>query len=362
MTNIKFFITTSLLTLSALSYSQERNNINVPDLDSLITLKCDFHIHTVFSDGLVWPTVRVQEAYSEGLDAISITEHIEYRPHKKDVVSDHNRSFDIAQKTADEYGVILIKGSEITRPMAPGHSNAIFIKDSNSLDKKKYMDAYKEAKKQNAFIFWNHPGWYSQQPDTTLWWPEHSELLEKGMMHGIEVANGVLLTPEAIDWCLENKLTMLGSSDIHQPINTDVDFAKGEHRSMTFVLAKERSEQGIREAFEARRTLVYYQDMLIGEEQYLRPFFEKSIEISEVSRDEKSILIRIENKTDLEFKFNKTDHDVSLEYFRDYHIKPNSRHDIRIRLKNGITGGDMNFDVTNLWIGNNKPLPFTIKL
>ena len=141
MTNIKFFITTSLLTLSALSYSQERNNINVPDLDSLITLKCDFHIHTVFSDGLVWPTVRVQEAYSEGLDAISITEHIEYRPHKKDVVSDHNRSFDIAQKTADEYGVILIKGSEITRPMAPGHSNAIFIKDSNSLDKKKYMDA-----------------------------------------------------------------------------------------------------------------------------------------------------------------------------------------------------------------------------
>ena len=76
MTNIKFFITTSLLTLSALSYSQERNNINVPDLDSLITLKCDFHIHTVFSDGLVWPTVRVQEAYSEGLDAISITEQI----------------------------------------------------------------------------------------------------------------------------------------------------------------------------------------------------------------------------------------------------------------------------------------------
>ena len=80
--------------------------------------------------------------------------------------------------------------------------------------------------------------------------------------------------------------------------------------------------------------MVYYQDMLIGEEQYLRPFFEKSIEISEVSRDEKSILIRIENKTDIEFKFNKTDHDVSLEYFRDYHIKPNIRHDIRIRLKN----------------------------
>lgn len=75
--------------------AQRRNEIQVPDLDGYTTLKCDFHMHTVFSDGLVWPTVRVDEAYREGLDAISLTEHIEYRPHKKDVVADHNRSFDL---------------------------------------------------------------------------------------------------------------------------------------------------------------------------------------------------------------------------------------------------------------------------
>lgn len=63
--------------------AQRRNEIQVPDLDGYTTLKCDFHMHTVFSDGLVWPTVRVDEAYREGLDAISLTEHIEYRPHKK---------------------------------------------------------------------------------------------------------------------------------------------------------------------------------------------------------------------------------------------------------------------------------------
>lgn len=46
--------------------AQRRNEIQVPDLDGYTTLKCDFHMHSVFSDGLVWPTVRVDEAY--GMD------------------------------------------------------------------------------------------------------------------------------------------------------------------------------------------------------------------------------------------------------------------------------------------------------
>ena len=52
--------------------AQVRNEIRVPDPEGYRTLKCDFHIHTVFSDGLVWPTVRVDEAYREGLDAIAL--------------------------------------------------------------------------------------------------------------------------------------------------------------------------------------------------------------------------------------------------------------------------------------------------
>lgn len=41
----------------------------------------DLHIHTVFSDGNVWPTLRVEEARREGLDLIAMTEHLEYQPH-----------------------------------------------------------------------------------------------------------------------------------------------------------------------------------------------------------------------------------------------------------------------------------------
>ena len=142
--------------------AQRRNEIQVPNLNGYTTLKCDFHMHSVFSDGLVWPTVRVDEAYREGLDAISLTEHIEYRPHKKDIIADHNRSYELSQKQAKKLGILLIRGSEITRSMPPGHFNAIFLNDSNPLEQKAYKDAFNEAKKQGAFIFWNHPGWARQ--------------------------------------------------------------------------------------------------------------------------------------------------------------------------------------------------------
>lgn len=57
-----------------------RRELRLPEIDGYQLLKCDFHVHTIFSDGIVWPTLRVQEAWEEGLDAIAITDHIEGQP------------------------------------------------------------------------------------------------------------------------------------------------------------------------------------------------------------------------------------------------------------------------------------------
>ncbi len=78
-----------------------RREVKIPDIPGYRTLKCDFHIHTVFSDGAVWPSVRPEEAWREGLDAIAITEHIEYQPHAEDLPTSHNRSFEIARPAGD---------------------------------------------------------------------------------------------------------------------------------------------------------------------------------------------------------------------------------------------------------------------
>ena len=281
--------------------AQVRNEIHVPDLGGYETLKCDFHMHTVYSDGLVWPTVRVDEAWREGLDAISLTEHLEYRPHQKDVTGHHGRSFEVAEGSAKGHDILLIRGSEITRSMAPGHFNAVFLNDCNALDQDDWHDSFKAAKDQHAFIFWNHPGWDRQQPDTTLWWKEHTEIYEKGWMQGIEVANGKFYYPEAHRWCLEKGLTMLGNSDVHNPINLDIEFYKGEHRTMTFVLADERTVDGIREALDNRRTIVWVNDLLIGEEHWLKELFEKSVKIIDIKRGKKSCRLVLQNESDLTF-------------------------------------------------------------
>lgn len=351
------------LTCSVLQ-GQIRREIAIPDLKGYQTLKCDFHIHTVFSDGTVWPTVRVDEAYQEGLDAIALTEHIEYRPHQQDIKASHNRSFEIAEKAAKSKNILVIHGSEITRSMPPGHSNALFISDADSLDRPEYRDAFLAAKRQHAFIFWNHPGWDAQQPDTTLWWDEHTKLLENGCLHGIEVFN-ISYSPEAHQWCLDKKLTMLGNSDIHQPIQSNIHQQiqnSRTHRPMTLVFAKERSIAGIREALFARRTAVYFDDTVVGEEIYLKELFENSLEIKEVERTDKSITLSVFNHSDLIFYLKKTEHDPRLKYFREFTLWPHGLHTITLYFDSGFTAKEMNFEVTNLWVAPRQALPYTYKL
>ena len=47
-----------------------------------------------------------------------------------DVSTNHNRSYEIARGPGEELGLIVVKGSEITRKMPPGHLNAIFLTNS----------------------------------------------------------------------------------------------------------------------------------------------------------------------------------------------------------------------------------------
>jgi hypothetical protein len=342
-------------------FAQVRPQIAIPDLKGYVTLKCDFHIHTVFSDGLVWPTVRIDEVYREGLDAIAITDHIEYRPHKNDIVASHNRSYEIARASAQSKGIILIKGSEITRSMPPGHCNALFLTDSDELDKSDYMDAFRAAQAQKAFIFWNHPCWDAQQPDTTLWWPEHTKLFEQGLMQGIEVVNEGNYCPEAHRWCLEKKLTMLGNSDIHQPMQTEIDLAAGKHRSVTLVFARSATAEGIREALFERRTAIYKDEFIIGEEKYLKELFENALEW-EIKKTDDAVHFKIKNKSSLVFRLKKTGHDKRLVYFRDFTIAPHGEYSFTVKLKDGVEGGDVNFIVENFLVQPNEGMKYTVEI
>ncbi len=266
-------------TLAALG--QDRA-ITFPDVVQYHTLACDFHMHTVFSDGSVWPNIRVQEALRDGLDAIATTEHLEYLPHQDDIPHpDRNRAYEIASGQAEDEDLLVINGSEITRGMPPGHSNAIFIEDANRLLLDDPVEVYREAQNQNAFIFWNHPNWTSQRSDGMATLTDmHRMLISENLLHGIEIANENTYSDEALAIALEHDLTLLGTSDIHGLVDWEFEVPEGGHRPVTLVFATERSKEAIKEALFARRTAVWYRNTLIAREAELMPLLYASLKVS----------------------------------------------------------------------------------
>jgi predicted metal-dependent phosphoesterase TrpH len=284
---LRFLIFLCLLALPFAARAQHGHShdggrvITFPDTAEYLSLTCDLHIHTVFSDGDVWPSVRVQEAQRDGIDCMAFTEHLEYQPHRADIPHpDRNRAFDIAVASADGSDLIVIRGSEITRSLPYGHANSVFLEDANPLLQEDAEDAYAAAGAQGGFTFINHPNWTAQRKDgVARLEPEQLSLIERGLIHGIEVVNDLTFSDEAIALALEHDLTIIGTSDIHGLVDWQYDIAQGGHRPVTIVFAKERTEAGIREALFEGRTVAYYLDSVIGREEFLVPLLQASLTV-----------------------------------------------------------------------------------
>ncbi len=278
--------------------ARERRITFPKTLDGRSVLAVDLHTHSVFSDGSVWPDVRVEEAKRDGLFALAVSEHLEYQPKAADIPHpDRNRSFQVASDAAvvkpDATGVaarplIVLNGSEITKlVIQPGHMNAVFITDANALLPKAALnpvDAAREqlkaANAQGGFTFWNHPYWTSQTPNgiATLD-PVHAQLIKDKLLHGIEVANGADISDEAFKIALDNNLTILGTSDVHGLIDWEYDLAGGGHRTATLVLTAAETADGVKAALKGGQTVAIYNDNLAGKKENVEAVVRGSLRI-----------------------------------------------------------------------------------
>jgi len=362
------FIIVTAFSATVDAQTATRNEIQIPDIPGYLTLKCDFHIHTVFSDGNVWPPIRPQEAWTEGLDAIAITDHIEYQPHEDDIPTNFNRSHELAKPFGDAVSLPVIRGAEITRDEPPGHLNAIFLQDINPLDTENYMDAVRAAVEQGGLVFWNHPGW--KQPNRkSVWYDTQEAMSQEGLLQGIEVVNGSTYYPNAHQWCLDKGLTMFGDSDIHNPIGMNYDFAAGEHRTMTLVFARDRSPEAIKQALQNQRTAIYWRNTLIGEEKYLRPIFDRSVTLRSTTvtlEGTDRSYVQITNHSDVPFELAaggtveniRAPSNVTLQAGKTV-IMALSATSENLSGKRKVS---LPFEVTNLLIAPNKGLPVPIDL
>jgi 3',5'-nucleoside bisphosphate phosphatase len=242
--------------------------------------------------------VHVQEAWRDGLDVIALTEHAEYRPYAADVkVDDGGRSYAVAKPLADQLGILLVPGVEITKPDPPAplvlkdgsqHFNALFVTDANALRvPNDLMEALRRAKAQKAFVLWNHPRYRVAR---AAWFAPIARAFDEGLFQGMELVNGPDFYDEAFPWIDERRLTIFANSDAHDPIppsgaegrfsespggsaragSPRVGSDSGVHRPITLVFAREATLAGVREALDARRTAAWLGDDVWGAEEHLR--------------------------------------------------------------------------------------------
>ena len=375
--------------------------INFPNTEKYKVIVADLHTHSVFSDGAVWPNVRVEEAVRDGIDLLAITEHLEYQPHIDDIPHpDRNRSFDIAEDIAKNKDLTVINGAEITRMFPPGHINAIFIEDANKLiylDETKISEAKEilkevpeesltnyedlswledaalaslwpvksaliEARNQNAFTFWNHPAWSSEEFIGQPMLREiHKEFFRDNLLHGIEVANGDGYSEEAFRIALEYGLTVIGTSDVHGLIDWDYPSSIGAHRPVTLILSESNSSDAIKSSLFSGKTVVWFKNNLIGLENNILELTNSYLKAKKVEILENSDIARveIENVSDVRFVIQVLDQSSVVNESNLIEIAPNEK--TVLQIDNGIDKGSLDVKILNAFIAPNKNLLTTLK-
>ena len=353
--------------------ADEDRKITFPDTPPYKTMVFDPHTHTVFSDGHVWPRIRVGEALRDGLDALAITDHLEYQPHLEDIPHpDRNRGYLEAKSAAKGKPLIIVPGVEITRSAPASHMNAIFIKDANALfrapvqsepfDARAYMRKAEEwppqlaveaANDQGAFVFWNHAYWTADFPTGIPIMPEfHRKNIRNGLLHGIEIANGQSYSEHTFQMALEYNLTLIGVSDVHQLIDWDYEPHMGGHRPVTLVLARERTAESLKEALFDRRTVVWFKNNLMGRPQHLGPLLEASLSLHDASYGDGEILkVSITNISDADFHLRNKSRYGFYHHSDLITIRQHSTEQIRVKTGTKIGLAELDFEVLNAFTG-----------
>ncbi|MEM7077437.1 MAG: Sb-PDE family phosphodiesterase [Pseudomonadota bacterium] len=353
----------------------EARRIVFPDTAGYQTLVVDLHTHTAFSDGHVWPKIRVGEALRDGLDAMAVTEHLEYQPHRADIPNpDRNRAFEDTVEAAANADLLVIPGSEITRDLPAGHMNAIFINDANKLlnvenppadpgnvggyyvaaSRWPAQEAVDAANAQGAFVFWNHPFWGRNNIDGIARINDFQKAnMRADKVHGIEVVNGQTYSEEAHRIALKYDLTLIGVSDIHELIDWDYNVADGGHRPVTLAFAAERSMEGLKAALFAKRTVIWFRNLLIGRKPEIDALLSASLVVKRATYNANARMITmvLKNHSDAEFELRNTSDYTFTDYADRIRVPAHGEFELRIKAVRAGKPLKLSFAVENALIG-----------
>lgn len=350
-----------------LTHNKEiRKEIILPQVRGLNIYKADLHTHTIFSDAHVTPEYRVQEAWRDGLDAIAITEHTEYRGYEQTMIDflsgylpegtkavntnlldkgpeqggiqvDLNLPTRLAENTAARYGIVVVPGMEISRtPEKIGHYNAIFTKDNNTIYHPDCYESFRRAKAQGALIVHNHPGWRRTSMEIG---PFEQKAYDEGLIDGIETFNSADLYPQAIDRAKKYGFFMVGATDAHISIARDY-LMHTPIRNMTLIFAKDKSLESLRQALLDGNAIAYGYGTLSGEESLLKDLFKASVQTRVERTDANGTrTVAITNTTSISYI-------LRIEGDNPFELSPFTTATVQVP-----AGEKLLFSVDNMWCG-----------
>lgn len=349
---------------------EQSRRLEFPDLpDGRKVLAVDLHTHSVFSDGAVWPNIRVEEARRDGLAAMAVTEHLEYQPHFRDIPHpDRNRSYELAREAAVAGALQplrVINGTEITKFNLEqgGHINAVFVTDANAVMGSDVREQLEEVRRQGGFAFWNHPYWTSQSPDgVARLGATHRALIADGLLHGIEVANGADMSDEAFHIALSENLTILGTSDIHGLIDWDYDLANGGHRTATLVLAENASPETLNAALKARETVAIYNDNLAGRAEQVEQVVRASLRLEVGAHLERTTVaqVAIINDSPIDFILENAGQEGFYDEANLFRVPARATVNLKVKDVPDLSALTLSFRVLNAFVGPRDALRITL--
>ncbi|MFB0552508.1 MAG: Sb-PDE family phosphodiesterase, partial [Phycisphaerae bacterium] len=175
---------------------------------------------------------------------------------------------------------------------------------------------------------------------------------------GIEVVNGDTYYPEAHQWALEKNLTMMGNSDIHQPI-VGTEITPENHRPMTLVFAKEKSIKAIREALVAGRTTVWFKNQLIGRPNYLHAIFRKAVQIDKpYLRRGDTIWFEVTNNSDIDIQVQSLGEGGPGKLT----LPANAITTVKTKVDSKAEQAELKCMITNFLIASEKGLPVNLNV
>ena len=360
-----------------------RTEIILPQVNGMNLYKADLHIHTIYSDGDVTPDMRVLEAWHDGLDIIAITDHMEYRrieremleymdryvredlrekgavntnimrqgPDSLGVLVDFNVAYKSAARKAKDYGLMVVRGVEVTRKHN-GDYNAIFTTDNNAVYDPSLEQTLRNARAQGAFIVHNHPDYDANTANHIT--QVANDLYDKGLIDGVEVANGRKTWQYLYTHAVSGGYTPMANSDAHEYIywkyGRPWDYEIPRYRNMNLILAENLTEKDIREALKAGNSIAYSNNNLVARYDLLEALFKASVEfkIQRTSSTQHHIIVVNSSSLPYFFKIGNNEHVL------------NANGTLHLTLPKDVQTFDVN--VLNMWYGNDEHPVISVEL